>query len=117
MSILVSGGTDSHFCTAIFIIACARAASSFWVRLFSMSTGECGMLSAWNLVTGKPILVWAAHHDAITALDWIVRACLLVIIIIALPSTNVTFMRIAIFFFRFESTGLGATSFLLLFGW
>jgi hypothetical protein len=72
------------------------------------------MLSAWNLVTGKPILVWAAHHDAITALDWIVRACLLVII--ALPSTNVPFMRIPIIF-RFESTGLGATSFLLLFGW
>ena len=31
------------------------------------------MLCAWSLVTGKPILVWAAHHDAITALDWIVR--------------------------------------------
>ena len=35
--------------------------------------GERGMLCAWSLVTGKPILVWAAHHDAITALDWVVR--------------------------------------------
>jgi hypothetical protein len=34
MSILVSGGTDLHFCTAIFIIACARVASSFWGATF-----------------------------------------------------------------------------------